>query len=260
MSDSPNFAGFAWSISRSLLRTRRPAPAGSGTWQHDLLVEPLRRLEEQGLSSLDETDGSLRAYLDQASLAVPDELDRDEALAFWTNVYNAGALLLAAEARRRGDPTVLRVRGGFQRPVVTVQDESLSLDAIEHAKVRRFGDPRIHAGLVCGSISCPTLRPEPYEGSGLDESLDDQMRSMLAHGGAAADRGAGRLSLSRIFKWYGADFVRPQGMPTFLPVSGRSVAVAVTPWLDEEVADWVRESRPTVEFLPYDWGLACRVA
>lgn len=225
-----------------------------------MLVEPLRRLDQQGLSSLDETDASLRAYLDQASDALPDELSGDEALAFWINVYNAAALLLAAETRRRGDPTVLRVRGGFQRPAVTVQGESLSLDAIEHAKVRRFGDPRIHAALVCGSVSCPSLRPEPYEGSGLDESLDDQLRLMLAQGGATPDQGAGRLSLSRIFKWYGADFVRPQGMPTFLPVTGRSVAAALTPWLDEEVAGWVRETRPTVEYLPYDWGLACRVA
>ena len=260
MSDSPNFAAFAWSIGRSLVRVRRPSPSGSAVWDHSLLEEPLRRLEREGLASLDDTDTSLRAYLEQASVARPDDLGPDEALAFWINLYNAGALLLAADARRGGEGSVLRVPGGFRRPVVTIDGEVLSLDAIEHAKVRRFGDPRIHAALVCGSVSCPTLRPEPYRGHDLQTAMDDQFRSLLADGGAVADPEAGRLLLSRILRWYGADFVRPEGMPTFLPVSARRVAESVAPWLDPAVAEWVRETRPEVDFLPYDWGLACRVA
>ena len=63
------------------------------------------------------------------------------------------------------------------------------LDDIEHGKVRRFGDPRIHSALVCGSVSCPTLRFEPYEGDRLDASADpdvaDKVCLMYTHAAKA---------------------------------------------------------------------------
>ena len=52
--------------------------------------------------------------------------------------------------------------GAFDAPWAMVGGESLSLNDIEHGKIRRFRDPRIHAALVCGSVSCPTLRYEPF--------------------------------------------------------------------------------------------------
>ena len=85
-----------------------------------------------------------------------------ERLAFWLNLYNAGALALAADTLSAGENTVLRIPGAFDAPWAMVGGESLSLNDIEHGKIRRFGDPRIHAALVCGSASCPTLRYEPF--------------------------------------------------------------------------------------------------
>ena len=112
--------------------------------------------------------------------------------------------------------SALRVPGAFNVSWVTVGRESLTLTDIEHGKIRRFGDPRIHAALVCGSVSCPTLRHQPYQGD-IDEQLDDQMRSFLAIGGAVVDRDNGTLRLSRVLLWYGRDLVAPRRMPTLLP-------------------------------------------
>lgn len=259
MSDGPNLAAFAWSIGRSLLSIRIPDPTGDGRWDHGRLAPVLDRIREQGTSALPDLVPEIRAYLADASTARPDDLTRAEALAYWINVYNAAALLLAAEALAKDSGSVLRIPGAFSRPVLRIDGEDLSLDAVEHAKVRRFRDPRIHAALVCGSVSCPTLRAEPYRAIDLDETLDTQLRTLLAEGGAVVDRSGGRVSLSKIFNWYGGDFARPHRMPTLRPAGGPAVLASLTPWLDEATAHWVADTSPAVDFLPYDWTVACTV-
>lgn len=259
MSDSPNPIAVAWSVWRSLRSVRAPHPTGSDGWDHDRLVEPLRRLQSDGTAALPGLADPLGGYLSGMREADPDRLHRDEALAFWINLYNAGALIVAGKALRAGEDSVLRLPGGFRRPFVTVAGEDLSLDAIEHAKLRRLGDPRIHAALVCGSVSCPTLRPEPYRGAAVDAQLDDQMRRLLGAGAVLVDHRGRRVSLSRIFLWYGSDFVRPHRMPSLLPATRRRVLAALLPWLEPEEAGWVEVNRPRVEFQDYDWGLACTV-
>ena len=169
-------------------------------------------------------------YISKLASVDPDTLTRDESLAYWINLYNAGGVQLAIEAFGSGVPSVLRVSGGFSRPFVTIAGETLSLAAIEHAKIRRFKDPRIHGALVCGSLSCPTLRFEPYSGGELDYQLEDQMRVFLSSGGAVT-RQDGVIELSRIFWYYGPDFVRPGRMPSFWPVSKRRVLDAARRWL-----------------------------
>lgn len=189
----------------------------------------------------------------------PDSLSADGALAFWLNLYNAGALALAADAISAGASTVLRIPGAFDAPWAMVGGEALSLNDIEHGKIRRFKDPRIHAALVCGSVSCPSLRYEPF-GEDLGVQLDEQMRSFLSGGGARVDRETGALELSRVFLWYGGDFVRPGRMPTWVPARRSDLARSIAQWLPDEDASWVVASSPTVAYSAYDWGLACSVA
>ena len=257
--DSPNPVSVGISIVRSLATVRRPRPSGSGRADAGRYGEVLSGVARGGPPALTGAAGALDEVIGRLAEVEPDELGRDEALAFWLDLYNAGALALAARAAADGESSVLRVPGGFGRPFVTVSGESLSLDAIEHAKVRRFGDPRVHGALVCGSVSCPTLRPEPYSGTDLGRALDDQMRAFLSGGGLEADRSGGVVHVSRVFSWFGGDLVRPHRMPTFLPARRRAVVAALQPWIDLELADWIVETRPEIRYQPYDWGLRCTV-
>jgi hypothetical protein len=257
-SSGPNPLVVAWSILRAM-RSRRPASSGSDTVDHSLLNPVLDTLRNEGVPALVGRRADLAGYRDHLESTDPDTLTRNEALAFWLNLYNAGALDVAAEAAKWGEHSVLRVPGAFRRPWAHIGGEALSLDAIEHGKIRRFGDPRIHGALVCGSASCPTLRYEPYTGATLDRQLDDQLQSFLTAGGAVADREAGVLRLSRVFLWYGGDFARPRRMPTWLPPRKRTLAAALTPWLDDDVATWLTDAEPSVTFMPYDWSLACSI-
>ncbi len=212
-----------------------------------------------GVAALAGVRPALDGYRAKLHAFDPDSLTRPEALAYWVNLYNAEALALAADAHDAGAGSVLRVPGGFDRSHATVAGESLSLNDIEHGKVRRFRDPRVHGALVCGSVSCPTLRAEPFTGDRIGHQLDDQMRRFLAAGGAEADRAAGVLRLSRVLLWYGGDFARPHRMPTWLPAARHRIADAVRPWLRPDDAQWVQARRPRVAFRSYDWGLSCAI-
>ncbi len=235
-----------------LLTISRPEPSGTGVVDHRAFAPVLEALDRGGLPAVIEREGEIEGYIDHLSTVVPDSLSASEALAYWINLYNASAVKLAIEAFHLGEASVLRVPGGFSRRIVTVGGEELSLDAIEHAKLRRLRDPRIHGALVCGAISCPTLRAEPYTGNRVDAQLDDQMGSFLANGAAVMDNGA--VMLSRVFLWYGADFVRPTRMPTFVPVAPTKTLDALKPWLPSEI-----DRAAPVRFQPYDWSLACSI-
>jgi hypothetical protein len=247
-------------VFRSLLRARRtrpPRPDGSGTVDHSGLEPVLAALASGGIPALH--DVPLDEYLEHLAGVDPDDLSSDAALAFWLNLYNAGALDLARRAYDEQRTSVLRSPGRFTRPFVAVGGESLSLDDVEHGKVRRFGDPRIHAALVCGSVSCPTLRYEPYRGSELDAQLEDQMRHFMASGGVVPDRDRNRVTLSRLFLWYGADFARPHRMPVILPARKGDVLRALSGWLSSDLNAWIEASRPAVSFQDYDWSIGCAI-
>lgn len=250
MSDSPHPIAVAVSMLRAR-RVSKPRPSGSASVDHSELKLVLEALRTGGVPALGAQRQRIDAYRRELASVDPDGLSPAEALAYWLNLYNAGALDLAAVTEEAGRPSVWRTPGAFRRPWATVAGESLSLDDIEHGKVRRFRDPRIHGALVCGSASCPTLRLEPYRGDDLDGQLDRQMKDFLEGGGAVHD--GSRLLLSRIFLWYGADFVRPQRMPALLPVSKKAVRNALVPWLGP-AGDGEK-----IGFQPYDWALACSI-
>jgi len=250
MSDSPSPLVALVSMLRAR-RVRKPQPMGDRVVDHSQLAGVLEALRTEGIAGLNSERQRIADY--QAYLAEidPDILSSPGALAYWLNLYNAGALDLAAETYEQGRASVLRTPGAFHLPRVTVAGERLSLDDIEHGKVRRFRDPRIHAALVCGSASCPTLRFEPYDGTRLEQQLEEQVSDFLAGGGAM--RNGPQLMLSRIFLWYGADFVRPHRMPSLLPVGKKALRRALIPWLGAPDSD------EQVVFQPYDWALACSI-
>ena len=255
--DGPNPIEVGVSVVKAL-RVRKPrwhstAPAPD-YGRLGLVLDTVRRHGVPALGGLlDELDD----YTADLSTIAPTELSRTDALAYWLYLYNAGALTLAGEATATNERSVLRLPGAFTRPFTTVEGESVSLNDIEHGKIRRFGDPRIHSALVCGSASCPTLRYEPFDGDRLATELDDQMASFLTGGGSLLEGDV--LSLSRVFLWYGGDFVRPGRMPTFLPVGKRRIARALEPWLPEDHRAWLRSGAGKIAFQSYDWSLGCSV-
>ncbi|MEX2180889.1 MAG: DUF547 domain-containing protein [Gemmatimonadaceae bacterium] len=149
--------------------------------------------------------------LDRTSLA---GATRPERLAYWINVYNAYTIALINDRRERDSIRNINRRFGitwrspWAEPIVRAAGRVLTLDDVEHRIIRpEFGDPRIHAALVCAAIGCPSLRSEAYVASTLDAQLDNQARHFLAqHEKNRVDVAAGVVFGSPIFTWYREDF------------------------------------------------------
>lgn len=257
MTESPNYLRSAWSMFRSL-RSRRPNPTGDGSVDHAQFAAILDSLSVGGIPGLTHQKIALASYIASLENVDPDHLSKNEALAFWLNLYNASALQLVSEASEARLSSVLRTPGVFHGQRVVVASERLSLDGIEHGKVRRFKDPRIHGALVCGSVSCPTLRSEPFTGPRLADQLDDQMQVFLRAGGLQVSESGDKVTLSKVFQLYGGEFAHPESMPTLKQVKKWEILVAINQWLDPSVAAEMGE-RPSIEFQEYDWSLACNV-
>jgi hypothetical protein len=174
---------------------------------------------------------------------------REERLALWINAYNILAIQVVLDRYPLDD---IRDAGSLIRPVWKrtagiVGGQSVSLAWIEHEVLRPMGEPRIHGAIVCASVSCPSLHREPFSAAHLDAQLDDAMRHLLADPdkGLRVDRESNKLWLSRIFKWFSADFDEHGGV---LGVIARYAAPDERRWLE-------RNPEPRLRYLDYDWQL-----
>ena len=184
----------------------------------------------------DDPDPSLAALAgyDHDDLAAVRD-DRERALAFWINLYNAGTQLLL-ERRPELYESPLRFVRFFRADAVTVAGHGLGLDAVEQGILRggrsKYGlgylprlpwpferrhrvecDPRVHFALNCGAESCPPIRA--YDPDRVDDQLDAATASYLA-GTVEHDPAAGVVRLPRLFLWYRGDFGGRGGIRRFL--------------------------------------------
>jgi len=148
----------------------------------------------------------------------------------------------------------------WSRPKWTVAGRTVTLDQIEHQFLRRdFREPRIHFALVCASRSCPALRIYPYRAEFLDAQLDSAAREFVLDRSRNdfTPRG-GAIRISKIFDWYGKDFVGVYSDSTFARLYGRemgAVLAYVSRFLPAETVAALRAKRSRVTYLPYDWSL-----
>ncbi|MEQ8233355.1 MAG: DUF547 domain-containing protein [Gammaproteobacteria bacterium] len=187
------------------------------------------------------TDPRLDAVIEQLQNFPLDQLaDRTEKLAFFINAYNVMTLEIVADHLPLES---IKDIGSVFNPVWKktagrLGGRDVSLDDIEHRRLRKLGDPRIHMAIVCASVSCPDLRTEAYRAARLDEQLDDQARRLLANPGKGARSDGEDLEVSRIFDWFEDDFAVVGGVRAFI--------------------DRYRNVPPGADIdadIPYDWRL-----
>ena len=108
----------------------------------------------------------LRARMSRIDVST---LDRDEQLAFWINLYNISVVGVVVDhypvdsIRDISTDPIIRLNV-FKKDRINFQGKKISLNYIEHEKVRKFQDPRIHFAINCAAASCPPIRPEAFVG------------------------------------------------------------------------------------------------
>ena len=160
---------------------------------------------------------ALDAWIAGAVARRPSAMQRNEAFAFWANLYNALTLKVVLERfpvrsikdiRSTGVGLDPRQFGGpWRTRLVTIEGRAMSLDDIEHGTMRpSFQDPRVHYSVNCASIGCPNMLPRAWRAASLEADLDAAARAFINHPRAAMVLPDGRLRVSSIYKWFREDF------------------------------------------------------
>ena len=160
---------------------------------------------------------ALEAWIIGAAARRPSTLSREEAYAFWANLYNALTLKVVLERypvrsirdiRSTGVPLDPKGWiGPWRTRLVTVEGRRMSLDDIEHETMRpTFRDPRVHYAVNCASIGCPNIWRHAWRAATLDRALDEAAAAFVNHPRGVTVLPDGRLRVSSIFKWFREDF------------------------------------------------------
>ncbi|HEU4334082.1 MAG TPA: DUF547 domain-containing protein [Candidatus Eisenbacteria bacterium] len=184
-------------------------------------------------------------------------------IAFYLNVYNLATLdLVSREQMLRGGRlrSIQEIPGAWSRPRWKVAGVERTLDEIEHEILRKeFREPRIHMALVCASISCPALRPSAYAAPYLDKQLDGASHHFV-NDPTRNDftPREGRIRISKIFDWYGGDFVgvyRDSALERMYGEKEGAVLAFASRYLPPKTIASLRAKKVKIDYLPYDWGL-----
>lgn len=158
----------------------------------------------------DDSLSKFRDYIDSLSTA---EASCSSSLAFWANTYNAliiNVVLSAAEGSGGKLPKSIKDLKGnedsvWSRRAGKVAGKVMTLEDVL-TEARKLGDPRIHAAVNCGSLSCPDLRARAYSDDDIDAQLDKQVQKWLKNPTKGSKEVKGGVMVSPIFEWHAEDF------------------------------------------------------
>ncbi len=138
----------------------------------------------------------------------------------------------------------------------------VTLEEIEHETLRKkFNEPRIHMAINCASISCPDLRNEAYTPEKLEEQLADASTNFVNNPdkGVYVNEQSGKVKLSKIFKWFGDDFINNYGSKKLFnnySLKENAVLNFTSEYIEsEEVKEYLMNNKLKIGYLGYDWHL-----
>lgn len=214
-------------------------------------VDDEGRVDYRGWHADAAARAELRAYLATLSAADPTaSATHHSRLAYWINAYNAvtieGILREYPTTSIRNHTAALWGYNIWKNLKLHVGGTAVSLDDIEHKRLRPMNEPRIHFAIVCASIGCPRLLNEAYTPERLDEQLDRNARHFFAQPqNFRVDPATGVVSLSSILKWFGEDFGPNEA----------AVLATISRWVPESARDLLIRPQDSVRYLEYNWAL-----
>ncbi len=155
---------------------------------------------------------ALDAYIAQLGRVNIDSYNRTEQYAYWVNLYNALTVQVVLDhypvdsIRDIDISPGLFADGPWDKPLIAVLGEELSLNDIEHRILRPiWNDPRIHYAVNCAAIGCPNLQASAFTGATLDSQLDQAAREYV-NSPRGVRSGSNGLVVSSIYAWFQEDF------------------------------------------------------
>ena len=198
----------------------------------------------------------------------------EQRLAFWINAYNAFTIkaIIDHYPIKRSftlvgifyapSDSILQIKGVWTKLQFRALGNMVTLEEIEHETLRKkFNEPRIHMAINCASISCPDLRNEAYTPEKLEEQLADASTNFVNNPdkGVYVNEQSGKVKLSKIFKWFGDDFINNYGSKKLFnnySLKENAVLNFTSDYIEsEEVKEYLMNNKLKIGYLGYDWHL-----
>ncbi len=197
-------------------------------------------------------DGRFTGYIQSLETVKVEELSYNGQLAFWLNAYNAITIDKVIKKKPKKSVRETLIPGlwtstkFFTTREHTVAGQQLSQDDIEHEILRKqFKDPRIHFAIICASMGCPPQPKIAYTEGNVQVRLEEETRKYLnSPRGTRIDRAENTLHVSKLFDWFGDDFIQKSG----------STLAYMRPYLNGETLAFL-ERKPKISYLEYNWAL-----
>jgi len=178
----------------------------------------------------------LDAYLNQlAKTSSTESWSKDEKLAYWINAYNAFTVKLIVDNYPL--KSIKDIGKPWDKKFISIGDDLISLNHIEHEILRKMSEPRIHFAIVCASYSCPNLLNKAFKAECLDKQLTDATKAFLA-----SDKNnisSNKIEISKIFSWFADDFKQNGTLIDFLNT-----------YSEIQISKKAKK-----KFMDYDWNL-----
>ena len=209
-----------------------PIP-GQDAPKHEAWDSLLRKhVDEEGMvdyRGFEKDRELLQEYLNDLASHIPsDYWSREEKLAYYINLYNAGTVMLILDNYPL--ESIKDIWNPWGKDRLKIGSSTYSLNDIE---------PRIHFAVNCASFSCPKLRTEAFRADVLEEQLETATRDFI-NDPERNQISEDRAELSRIFKWYGEDF----------EAGDRDVLDFINRYLPQPLL-----ATAEIDYLTYDWSL-----
>ncbi len=183
----------------------------------------------------------------------------NDQIAFYINAYNAITLYSIVE-RYPKLKSIKAISGVWDKREWDVAGEKLTLNDIENEKLRpNYDEPRIHFGINCASIGCPPLNPTPFLGATLDEQLAVRARAFFNDPERFSyDSQKGKLHVTRIFKWFGDDFLsneNPRPKNSSFSKKDAAIVAFIAAQMPENIALDILSGAKSIDHMDYDWKI-----
>ena len=170
----------------------------------------INRFKYASVSSRDKK--SLKRYIKSLEKTDPRAYNKKEQQAYWLNLYNAVTVKLVLDnypiKSMKDIGNKMNKRGPWNKPMIKVAGQRLSLNDIEHRILRPiWQDHKVHFGLSCASISCPNVLPQAFTSTNVRSLLKQSGRDYINHPRGLSLKN-GKMKASSLFDWYQKDFAK----------------------------------------------------
>lgn len=200
-------------------------------------------VDYQGWSNSEADKRTLQRYLEQFAPADRPQAEGDAEIASLINAYNAFTIQFVLQ--HFPTESIRLLDSPFDGKRHLVDGEAISLDDIEHERLRPLIGWKVHSTVVCAARSCPPLLNRAYFADHWEDKMHERYRTWLGRGDLnrfLPERK--RAEVSKIFDWYGEDFE-----------SDHSVKAILGRYGPEPHQDFLQSGDYRIRFLDYHWGL-----